>query len=95
MRPSCLERHFNINHKKLKDKPKEFSAAKLQCLKCMKLDTTGAFHQNKAKLIEAYYELSLLIAKAKKAHTTGETLVKPCLLTAANIMPGAESQKKL
>jgi hypothetical protein len=30
-------------------------AAKLQCLKRMKLDTTGAFHQNIAKLLEASY----------------------------------------
>ncbi|XP_042204398.1 protein ZBED8-like [Homarus americanus] len=61
----------------------------------MKLDTTGAFHQETFKVVEASYELSLLIARAKKAHSIGETLVKPCLLSAANIVLGDESQKKV
>ncbi|CAM4667033.1 unnamed protein product [Lepidochelys kempii] len=94
LRPSCLERRLTKNHSTLKDKRKEFFAAKLQNLKRMKLDTTGAFHQVSAKVVEASYALSLLIAKAKKAHIIGETFVKPCLLKAAEIVLGAESKKK-
>ncbi|XP_063872067.1 LOW QUALITY PROTEIN: protein FAM200C-like [Scylla paramamosain] len=61
----------------------------------MKLDSSSVFHQETWKLVEASYELSLLIAKAKKPHSVGETLVKPCLLSAANTVLGEESQRKL
>ncbi|CAM5165497.1 unnamed protein product [Natator depressus] len=93
--PNRLERHLTKNHSALKDKPKEFFAAKLQNLKCMKLDITGALNQASAKVVEASYHLSLLITKAKKAHIIGEALVKPCLLKAADIVLGAESKKKI
>lgn len=53
-----------------------------------------AFHQASAKVVEASCELSLLIAKAKKAHIIGKTLVKPCLLKADGIVLGAESKGK-
>jgi hypothetical protein len=84
---------LKTNHGKLNDKPKELFAAKLQCLNCMKLNTTGPFHQNTAKLVEASYELSLLNAKAKKAYMFGEKLVKLCLLTAVNVVLGVKSQR--
>lgn len=44
------------------------------------------------KLLE---ELSLLIAKEKKSHIIGETLVKPCLLKAADIILGTDGRQKL
>jgi hypothetical protein len=48
----------------------------------MKLDTTTVFDQNMAKLMEATYELSLLIAKSKKIariwRDTCETVVVDC-----------------
>uniref|UniRef100_K7G7R4 DUF4371 domain-containing protein n=1 Tax=Pelodiscus sinensis TaxID=13735 RepID=K7G7R4_PELSI len=95
LRPSRLERHLMKNHCALTEKPEEFFADKLQNLKCKKLDTTGAFHQVSAKVVEASYELSLLIAKAKKAHIIRETLMKPCLLKAIDMVLGVESKKKL
>ncbi|XP_068207463.1 protein FAM200C-like [Palaemon carinicauda] len=61
----------------------------------MKLDSSSVFHQETWKLVEASYELSLLISKAKKPHSVRETLVKPCLLRAANTVLGEESQRKL
>ena len=95
LRPGRLERHLITNHKALKEKPKEFFTAKHHELNCMKLDSSSVFHQETWKLVEASYELSLLIAKAKKPHSVGETLVKPCLLSAANTVLGEESQRKL
>lgn len=95
LRPGRLERHLSTNHKALKEKPKEFFTAKLHELNRMKLDSSGVIHQETWKLVEASYELSLLIAKAKKPHSVGETLVKPCLLRAANTVLGEESQRKL
>ncbi|CAK1591819.1 unnamed protein product [Parnassius mnemosyne] len=85
MRPSRLERHLSTKHSSLKDKPKEFFASKSASLKRMKLDSTGSFAKSSEKVLQASYELSLIIAKAKKSHTIGESLIKPCLLKAADI----------
>jgi hypothetical protein len=48
MRPGFLEPDLKTTHK-----PKEFLADKLQCLKRMKLDTIGGFHQETARLVKA------------------------------------------
>lgn len=95
MRPNRLERHLSTKHTSLKDKPKGFFATKSENLKRMKLDSTGSTAQSSEKVLEASYELSLLIAKEKKSHIIGETLVKPCLLKAADIILGTDSRQKL
>lgn len=95
MRPNRLLRHLSTKHASLKDKPKEFFAAKSKNLKRMKLDSTGSAAQSSLKVLEASYELSLIIAKEKKSHTIGETLVKPCILKAADVVLGTDSRQKL
>lgn len=94
MRPNRLERHLLTKHISLKDKPKSFFNAKSEHLKRMKLDSTGSCAQSSEKVLEASYELSLLIAREKKNHTIGETLVKPCLLKAADVILGADCRQK-
>ncbi|GBP39153.1 SCAN domain-containing protein 3 [Eumeta japonica] len=42
---------------------------------------------------EASCEISLLIAKEKKSHNIWETLVKPCMMKAAEIVLGPEATK--
>ena len=69
-----------------------FFAAKSANLKRMKLDCTGSMAQSSEKVLEASYELSLLIAKVKKSHTIGETLIKPSLLKADDIILGLDSR---
>ncbi|XP_046988243.1 protein ZBED8-like [Schistocerca americana] len=61
----------------------------------MKLDTAGSFAQTSEEVLEATYELSLLISRTKKSHIIAETLVKPCLSKAADIVLGSESKQKL
>ena len=61
----------------------------------MKLDRGGVFRQDLSKAVEASYEISLLIARRKEPHNIGETLVKPCILTAAKILLGEDSYQKL
>lgn len=95
MRPSRLERHLSTKHTALKDKPKEFFVSKCSSLKRMRLDNTGTFAQSSEKVLQASYEISLMIAKAKKSHTIGESLVKPCMLKAADTVLGQESKQKL
>ncbi|XP_072389301.1 protein FAM200C-like [Diabrotica undecimpunctata] len=80
MRPNRIKRHLLFKHNSFKDKPKEFFATTSENLKRMKLDSSGSTAQSSEKVPEASYELSLLIAKQKKSHIIGETLVKPCLL---------------
>jgi len=46
-------------------------------------------------LLEASYKVSYMIAKAKKPHTIGETLVKPCVLEMAKIVLGEDAVKQL
>jgi hypothetical protein len=70
MRPGRLERHLMTNHKALYHKPKEFLVHKLQYLKCKKLNTTEAFHQETAELVEESYELPLHIAKTEKKNSS-------------------------
>jgi len=95
MRPGRLERHLITNHPSLKDKPIDFVHAKINSVKRMKLDSTGHFAMENEKLMEASYEIALLIAKDKKPHTIGESLVKPCLLTACKTIINEESFAKV
>lgn len=95
LRPVRLERHLTTSHPALKNKPKEFFIGKRNSLNRMKLDSTGTFQQENEKVIEASYEVSLLIAKDKKPHTIGETLIKPSILKATRIVLGEESQRKM
>ena len=66
-RPCRLRRHLLTHHPELQEKPVDFFAGKLDTLKKMKLDCSGTFHETTTKLTRASYELSFLIAKAKKA----------------------------
>ena len=95
MRPSRLERHLTTIHPDLVNKPRDYFAGKSISLKRVKLDRDGDFRQDLSKAVEASYEISLLIERRKKPHNIGETLVKPCILTAAKILLGEDSYQKL
>lgn len=95
MRPGRLERHLTTNHSALKDKPTDFFIAKKNGLKRMKLDSTGSFRMENEKAVEASYKIAFLIAKDKKPHTIGESLIKPCLLTACSTILSEDSCNKV
>lgn len=95
MRPGRLERHLTTNHSTMKDKPTSFFVAKKDGLKRMKLDSTGSFRMENEKAVEASYKIALLIAKDKKPHTIGESLIKPCILTACSTILNEESCSKV
>ena len=50
--------------------------------------------QNKA-VLEASYSIAFRIAQAKKPHTIGEELIKPCLIEATTQILGEEKANKL
>lgn len=95
LRPVRLERHIHSVHPNLKDRSKAFFQTKLSTTKKMKLDSTGVFAQQNQKLVEASYDIALLIAREKKPHTIGETLVKPCILSSVQKVIGDEESNKL
>ena len=64
-----------------------------KALKMMRLDSSGEFFVRNSKIVEASYEVALEIAKQKKPHTTGESLIKPCALKMANKVLGKDAKK--
>ncbi|XP_067943021.1 protein FAM200C-like [Watersipora subatra] len=77
------------------DKSKPFFEAKERELKRAKLDSTGSFHIQAQAITEAFYALFYRIARDKKPHTIGETLVKPCLLVCTKIILGDTAAQKI
>ena len=71
MRPSRLKRHWTTAHSALADKPKIFFVLESHSLKKAKLDMSGTFQQKPSNVVEAFYEIAMLIAKNKKSHRNG------------------------
>ena len=61
----------------------------------MRLDASGKFFTGEHKIVEASYVMAFEIAKQKKLHSIGETLMKPCVLKMADIMLGKDAKRKL
>lgn len=95
LKPNKLERHMKTVHPKFCDRPREFFEGKLANLKKMKIGPSGTSYATSEKTLSASFEVSKLIAKSKKAHTIGESLIKPCMLKVAEELLGAEAVKKI
>ena len=55
----------------------------------------GSFMICRMAKLRRYHTRSLFIAKQEKQHTIGETLIKPCMLVAAQLVLNNASTKKL
>jgi len=53
------------------------------------------FVKTQKPCLKASYEVAYRIANEKKAHTIGETLVKPCAVEMTELVCGTEHRKKL
>lgn len=95
LRPNKLGRHLKTVHPQYSSKPQEFFRCKKENFKKMKLGTSGAHFETSEKVMKTSYELSLLIAKAKKPHTIGEKLIKPCLVKATEEILGKDLSLKM
>lgn len=73
----------------------QFSSGATKIVWENKLDATGAFQQQTSSVVEASYEVALEIAKQKKPHTIGETLIKPCTLKMVKRVLGDASERKI
>ena len=64
--------------------PKAFFVMKSHSLKKAKLDIYGTFQQRSSIVVEASYEIAMLIAKNKKSHNIGKSFVNSCIIVAAD-----------
>jgi len=89
MKPPQLKKHLSNAHPEFVSKERQFFELKENYLKEMRVDQGGKF-QTESKAIEhASYAVSLLVAK--KPHSIGETLIKPC----AGILLGESAVSKM
>lgn len=95
LKPSLLTRHLERAHPEFKDKDLNFFKRKEEVLKKQRLDPSGRIFQQNSAVVQASYEVSLMIAKQKKAHTIGENLVLPAAKAMVRCVLGDESEKKL
>ena len=95
MKPSKLKLHLQTRHSKYSQKDRTFFERHRTSLKSMKLDSDGRLHETNAKIFEASYAVSFAIAKEKKPHTIGETLIRPCAKKMFEIVLGKEAEKKI
>ena len=88
MKPSKLKRHLETKHPEHENKDLDFFKRHERCLKNQRFDASGSFQQQSAAIMEASYEIAFEIAKQKKPHTIGETLLKPCMMKAIHLVLG-------
>ena len=68
---------------------------KSHSLKKAKLDMSGTFQQRSLNVVEASYKIAMLIAKNKKSHNVRESLVKPSIIVAAELVLGKDKANML
>ena len=88
MKPFQLNRHLKTKHPQHAEKDVAFFQRHEAGLKHQRLDCTEIFNQSNVSVIKASYVIALEIAKQKKSHSIGETLVKLCLLKTAKLVFG-------
>ena len=94
MKPAKLERHLNTCHPADKSRPLVYFEQKALQFKKMKL-ANNCMLQPTQTAVSLSYEISQMIAKAKKPHSIGETLLKLCILKVAEELFGADGKKKV
>lgn len=95
MKPAKLIEHLKSLHPENASKDLEFfTKKKAQFSKSGTLTKLG-FGIPQKPLVEASFRVAYRIAKSKKPHTIGETLIKPCALEMVELVCGLEQRKKL
>ena len=92
MKPSKLKDHLNSFHpNNLSDKIDQLRVKKARFEKAGTLPKLG-FITTQKPFVEASYKVAYRIAKQKKPHTIGETLIKPCVLEMVEIVCGKKER---
>ena len=96
MKPASLKQHPANALPSMMSKNRSFFESKLSSLKRRKLDQTGMFWRtNKAAVHDASYAIALHVAKTKKQHNIGETLLKPCILESVKLVLGEKASQTM
>ena len=95
MKPSKLQQHLhNVHPGNAEDSRTLFETKRARFEGSGTLGVHG-FVKEKKPLVEASYRVALCIAKEKKPHTIGESLVKPCAMDMVQILFGNEAKQKI
>ena len=95
MKPASLKQHLANAHPSMMSKNRSFFESKLSSMKRQKLDQTGMFwHTNKAA-VYASYAIAVHVAKTKKLHNIGETLLKSCILESVKLVLGRKASQTM
>ena len=87
--------HLANAHSSIISKNRSFFELKPFSLKRQKLNRTGIFWQTNNVAVHALFAIALHLAKAKKARTIGETLLKPCILESVKLMLGEKASRTM
>ncbi|GFT87182.1 zinc finger BED domain-containing protein 5 [Nephila pilipes] len=92
MVPSKLKRHLYSSHPSCANKDKQYFKRCLEQNKKQKKFMKSAVTVSE-KALEASYHVAKLIARQKKPHTVGETLIKPACMEIVRLMLGPNEVK--
>ena len=98
MKPASLKQHQANAYPSMMSKNRSFFESKLFSLKRQKLDQTGMFWRTNKAAVDASYAIAFHVAKTKKPHNIGETLLKPCILESVKLVlaeKGSQTMKQI
>ena len=95
MKPAFLKQHLANAHPSMMSKNRSFFESKLSSLKRQKLDQTEMFWRTNKAAVHASYAIALHVAKTKKPHNIGETLLKPCTLESVKLVLGEKASQTM
>ena len=95
MKPAPLKQHLANAHPSMMSKNRSFFESKLSSLKRQKLDETGMFWRFNKATVNASYAVGVHVAKIKKPHTIGKTLLKPCMLESVKLVLGEKASQTI
>ncbi|KAL4083746.1 hypothetical protein QTP88_029062 [Uroleucon formosanum] len=94
MKPNKLRRHLETKHAELVNKPKEFFARKCSSFQSTQ-QTFKKMTTVPSKALLASFKVAHRIAKCKKPHTVGETLILPAAVDIVSTMFGDNLAQQL
>lgn len=92
MKPSALLTHLKSKHPTHENDTKAMMIQKKARFEASGTLMKHGFAAPKKPVLEAAYKVAYRIAKDKKPHTIGETLVKPCALDMVESVCGREQR---
>ena len=95
MKPASLKQHLANAHPSMMSKNRSFFESKLSSLKRQKLNQSGMFWRTNKSAVHASYAIALHVAKTKKPHNIGETLLKPCRLESVKLVLGEKASQTM